>query len=169
MRIVLLFAALCSCIGACNDAGTKHEGTPVKATKDTSIAPREVKTALDAAPALRQADSLQIIYYDNPDGDSLRYARFFRYTVSKDTAVIDGLLANLHQPVEQRDGNKNCRSEGKIFVFAKQAVLKTIYFSTRCDTCCYLYFINDGKFNYCGLDSRLKTALKENRKISREP
>ena len=35
------------------------------------------KTGLETEPVIGKTDSLQLVYYDNPDGDSLRYSRFF--------------------------------------------------------------------------------------------
>ena len=161
--VFLTFAALV----ACNDAGQQKE---TAASKDsTASTALKLKTALEAEPLLQRADSMQILYYDNPDGDSLRYARYFKYTNAVDTAVVNGLLNNFRQPIEPRTTVKECRSEGKIYLFGKGRELKTVYFSTRCDTCCYLYFIKDGSFVYSPLSVEFANTLKENKKNSREP
>jgi hypothetical protein len=166
-RSVLFFCGIFLVIVACKNSTKKQTGTPP--ASDSSSLPA-VQSGLDAAPLLRQADSLQILYYDDPDGDSVRYTRFFQYTTTKDPQTIKELLASLDQPVEKRNEIKNCRSEGKIYVFDKrQEPIKTIYFSTRCDTCCYLYYIKEGNFYYSALSENCKVRLKENKALSRKP
>src|SRR3712207_8263405 len=39
-------------------------------------------------------------YYDDPDGDPVRYTRFFQYAITKDSSTIHDLLNNLSEPVE---------------------------------------------------------------------
>jgi hypothetical protein len=63
----------------------------------------------------------------------------------------------------------NCRSEGKAYLLNKGEVLKTVFYSSRCDSCCYLYFIKNGKFLYMPLPASLKLKLNEIKKVSRKP
>ncbi|HEX6429282.1 MAG TPA: hypothetical protein VF008_16410 [Niastella sp.] len=169
-RIIICFYAIVLLIAACSNGGNKQQASS-KITGDSSSFENAVKTGLSIEPSLQQADSLQILYYDNPDGDSLRYTRFFKYTITKDPTTINDLIGDLSKPVEQRSEIKKCRSEGKIYVFGKQTEepLKTIYFSTRCDTCCYLYYIKEGAFYYSPLSINFKNKLKENKALSRTP
>lgn len=169
VKNISLFLGIASLLLSCNNNAKKQQ-TGSQSTKETTIN-TTVPNGLDVEPKLRKADSLQILYYDNPDGDSLRYTRFYQYTITKDPATIKDLLENLSKPVEQRSEIKKCRSEGKIYVFGKQTEepLKTIYFSTRCDTCCYLYYIKEGVFYYSPLSINLKNKLKENKALSRTP
>jgi hypothetical protein len=140
---------------ACNNQPASKQEAPVKA---------DPKSGIGTEPTLTKTDSLQIIYYDDPDGDSLRYTRYFKYIDVKDTAVINTLLANLLFPFEKRDSIKDCRSEGKLYLYdKKQEAIKTVYFSTRCDTCCYLYFIKEGAFYYSKLSDPFKRTLQENK------
>lgn len=164
-----LFLGIASLLLSCN-SNDKKQQSGSELTKDTTVNTTEL-TALDVEPKLRKADSLQILYYDDPDGDSLRYTRFFRYTITKDPATLNDLIGSLSNPVEKYNENKKCRSEGKIYVFDKQKEepLKTIYFSTRCDTCCYLYYIKEGVFYYSSLSINFKNKLKENKTLSRTP
>jgi hypothetical protein len=169
MRNMSLFLGIASLLLSCNSNDRKQQpGSGL--TKDTTVNTTEL-TALDVEPKLRKADSLQILYYDDPDGDSLRYTRFFKYIITKDPTTINGLIGSLGNPVEKYSENKKCRSEGKIYVFEKQKEepLKTIYFSTRCDTCCYLYYIKEGVFYYSSLSTNFKNKLKENKTLSRTP
>jgi hypothetical protein len=155
IKNILVVAGILLAIAACkNKTGKQSQG----------------QTGLAVAPALRQADSLQILYYDDPDGDSLRYTRFYQYVTTKDRQTIDELLASLDQPVEKHQENRKCRSEGKIYLFNKEAnPIKTVYFSTRCDTCCYLYYIVEGHFYYTPVSEAFKNRLKVNKAISRKP
>lgn len=166
-RIVLLIG-ICVAIVSCNNEEKKTQND-AESTKDSAANAYRVRSGLEWEPLLQQADSLEILYYDNPDGDSLRYTRFFKYTATKDSGTINGLLANFRQPVEQRNAIKECRSEGKIYVLGKGQPLKTVYFSTRCDTCCYLYYIKSGAFYYSKLSEGFKNTLIENKKFSRKP
>jgi hypothetical protein len=118
---------------------------------------------------LKKTDSLQVLYFDNPDGDSLRYTRFYKYVDSKDSGLIGTLLSDLNQPFEKRNEVKNCRSEGKIFLYDEEKPLKTIYFSNRCDSCCYLYYIQDGAFLYFPISSATSTALSFKKQKSKAP
>lgn len=152
IRIAFIFFVAVLLI-SCSDKQTK--------AADNSTVVYTPKKGLEAEPVLQKTDSLQLLFYDNPDGDSLRYSRFYSYTISKDSALIKTLLNDLNQPFEQLGEVKDCRSEGKIYLFAEQEPAKTIYFSTRCDSCCYLYFIKDGAFLYFPLTKELNTLLNE--------
>ena len=151
-RIVLCFLVGVLMISCADDK---------KAPAKESPSEYQPKKGLEAEPAIQKTDSLQILFYDDPDGDSLRYARFYSYTTSKDSVVINALLKDLDKPFEQLNQVKKCRSEGKLYLFAEKEPLKTIYFSTRCDSCCYLYFIKDGAFLYFPLSKELNAILNE--------
>jgi hypothetical protein len=168
--VIVYFFAIVFLVAACTNGGNKQQ-TGKKISGDSSSSAATVKTGLSIEPSLQQIDSLQILYYDNPDGDSLRYTRFYQYTVTKDSSTVNALLGSFTVPVEQLNEIKKCRSEGKIYAFGKQTgePLKTIYFSTRCDTCCYVYFIKEGVFYYSPLSINLKNKLKENKVLSRTP
>lgn len=119
--------------------------------------------------SLMKTDSLQVLYFDDPDGDSLRYTRFYKYVDSKDSGLINILIANLNLPFEERDEVKACRSEGKIFLYNKEQTLKTVYFSNRCDSCCYLYYIQDGAFLYFPISTATSASLSQLRLKSKAP
>jgi hypothetical protein len=152
-RIVIAIVCLIGA-AACNNNTPKATGKK-QVVKDSSV--------------LGGTDSLQVLYYNEPDGDSLRYTRFFRFTDVSDTATIRLLLQNVQQAKERREQVKPCRSEGKIYAYRNQEPVKTVYFSTRCDTCCYLYYIKDGAFYYHTLSSALRSTLTDLKKQSREP
>lgn len=152
---------------ACNNNSTKTDTHPEKS--DSSVIISQVEKGLELEPKIKQADSLQILYYDNPDGDSVRYSRFYHYITSTDSSLVSSVVANLNQPFQQLNEIKKCRSEGKIYMYGKNEPLKTIYFSTRCDSCCYLYFIKDGKFIYFSLSDKMGRLFKENKSSEKTP
>lgn len=115
-------------------------------------------------------DSVQILYYDDPDGDSLRYARFYSYTATADTATLGTLMRGLDQPYYESAQRRPCRSEGKIYLFSEAEPLKTVYFSAQNDQGCrYLYVIRDGHFLYFDMTPGLVAVLEQQRRHSVKP
>lgn len=153
--IVLILIAVWSCQESVNNK--------ISTTATANAKGFEKSSGLAVAPDLENVDSLQILYYDDPDGDSLRYARYYKHTVTSDSSLINALLRNLGTPFDKRNDIRDCRSEGKIFLFRNGDPLKTVYFSTRCNTCCYLYFIQDGEFLYFEISSEMIEALHRNK------
>lgn len=151
---------------ACNSiTGETKEDSPSAANPETK-APQTVR---DIEPNLSKADSLQILYYDNPDGDSLRYTRFFKLAETTDTSQINTLLNELNQVHVQEPKVRPCRSEGKLFLLKGEDVLKTIYFSTRGDSCRYFYFIKEGTFIYFPLTEKAMRLLQQSKGMARKP
>ncbi|HMO33541.1 MAG TPA: hypothetical protein PKE63_07350 [Lacibacter sp.] len=128
-----------------------------------------VQTGLGVFPALRETDSVQVLFYKNPFGtDSLRYYRFFTYLPTNETAVLDLIKAALDTAVVGME-QKKCRSEGKIYLLQKGEILKTVYFNLRPGSCNHLYFIKDGVFYYLPVSAELETLLLQLKKQAREP
>ena len=151
---------------ACSDSTgeTKNDQASV------SIPPtQEPRTVSAIEPSLPAADSLQILYYDNPDGDSLRYTRFFTLAETTDTTAINTLVGEMDQVYVQQPSARPCRSEGKLFLLKGEDVLKTVYFSARGDSCRYFYFIKDGSFFYFPMTEKAKTVLLENKRLAGKP
>ena len=119
----------------------------------------QTKNLSIATSILKDIDSLQILYYDDPNGDSLRYSRFYRFISLSDSITINQLQKNLSQPFETLPGKKDCRSDGKIYAYGQSEVVKTIYFNTTKSNCKYLYYIQNGSFIYFKLDEALKVIL----------
>ncbi len=138
----------------------------------TKVSTQEIKTVtgLDIAQELRNADSVQCLYFKDPFGkDSLRYTRFFKYYNTHDTALVNPILRNIDQPFILRNEKMNCRSEGKLFFFQKNQALKTVYFNTASSAdCTYLYFIKDGAFYYFPVNPHVLALLKAHKKLSKE-
>lgn len=161
----LLFVLLQSCADGSGKMETQGPENPEVNQTEVRIANR----GIDAEPRLTGTDSIQVLYYDDPDGDSLRYSRFFRYAVTADTGTIQQLISGLYSTYTDQLQPRACRSEGKMFLFAGEQEVKTVYFSTRCDSCCYLYFIKDGRFLYFPLDDTTRTLIRELKAKSLKP
>ena len=121
-------------------------------------------------PRFNQADSLVVVFYKDPYGeDSLRYTRFYTQSAVTDTAGINILKAQLNSAIKKENQIRDCRNEGKIWCFSNGRVFQTIYFSTRCDDCCFVYLIRDGNFYYSSLFPRFSDWLAKIKPISKEP
>lgn len=166
-KVFTLMIAMAYILGACKNNSLKEKKDINGPANDASNG-STVRTGLNVEPLLKKADSLEVLYYDDPDGDSLRYTRFYTYTATSDTITIDRLRQALDQPFEVREKVKPCRSEGKIYLFKDNNPVKTVYFSTRCDTCCYVYMINNGNFMYFNMTEGFRNVLIKNKKLSKK-
>ena len=112
--------------------------------KITEMKNRE-QSAIDLDPRLENADSLVVVFYDDPfSADSLRYTRYYKQVTARPD---DSLFAQLKSSYVK--GEKTpCRGEGKIWCFTGGKIFQTLYFSTQCDECCFLYLIKDGNFYF---------------------
>lgn len=118
---------------------------------------------------LNKADSLVFVFYKDPFGnDSLRYTRYYTHYATTDSTNISLLLQNLKKPFTKLEKVKNCRSEGKIWCYTNAGIFQTVYFSTRCDACCFIYIIKDGFFFYMKLDGPLANRLISLKTLSKE-
>lgn len=165
MNLYPFFVLLLFFFFACGDAGNEK-----KAGEATASAPPPVpKTVFNVEPGLIQADSLQVLYFDNPDGDSLRYTRYFRLMETGDTAKIKTLLREMNQVYVQEPNVRPCRSEGKLYLLKGENILRTVYFSSRGDSCTYFYFIKDGLFYYFPQTEAAADWLKAEAQRARKP
>ena len=157
MRLFIFFALLSLIFFSC-DENKRQNATPLEDVS-SKVAP-VVQTGIDTEPKLLSADSIQIIYYDDPDGDTLRYSRFFSYVNTSETAILEALLKTFRTPAAGVHQAKKCRSEGKMYLLHGEAPVKTVYFSTKAEECSYLYFIKDGLFYYFPLPEAIEAILK---------
>lgn len=164
MRHIILLL-LISLLTSCNEQHNNKREEPGFPSDSIRLTNR----GTDVEPLLENTDSLQVLFYDNPYGDPKRYARFFRYTATADSGMVELFKSGLRGLYNEYDSVINCRSEGKAYLFGKGEVVKTVFFSSRCDSCCYLYFIKNGKFLYIPMPENLKSGLKELKSISIVP
>lgn len=146
-----------------------NEPVPVK---DANIAYYDsIKhlTGLDFQPSIKEADSVQVLFYDNPDGDPRRYTRYYKWINSNDTGVVRAMKQSIDKSFERIEQVKDCRSEGKVYFFAGGNPIQTVYFSNRGDSCSHLYFIADGWFYYMKMDSSSAIMLKDLKAKSFKP
>ncbi len=157
LSLIVLF-----CVAACSEM-------PDKAKVDTKNTDSlKIRTALEIEPDLRNTDSLEILYYDNPDGDPERYTRFFKFTTNNDSSDIATLVKNIDQPITGTALGK-CRSQGKIFFRNQSDIINTLYFSTRGNSCSYLYYIKNGAYYYVRINKETEAVINKNRQFAKVP
>ncbi len=166
MKYYSLIVSFLLLLTACNNQPDEQKP---KEESGSSVPDVELLNGLTQPPGLKEADSMQVIYYDDPDGDTLRYTRYFTYVNSSDTSELNPLKQSLAAPLTPEDRVRNCRSEGKIYFYKGDEVAKTVYFSTRCEKCCHLYYIHNGRFFYFNIDEGAKGKLKEMRGRAKKP
>lgn len=147
-------------MSSCNDNNPKKQ-------KETGL---PASTAIELDTRLKDADSLVVVFYKDPYGeDSLRYTRYYTQVSITNDQGLATLQKDLEQTFSGQEKKRNCRSEGKIWCFVKGKVFQTIYFSTRCDDCCYLYLIKDGNFYYSPITADMTAWLAGLKPLSTEP
>lgn len=157
----LIFGIVLVSVLSCNQ--------PVKQNKEETNSFLTAVNGIQLDPRLSHADSLVFVFYKDPYGqDSLRYTRYYTQYATTDSNNISPLLHNLEQPFTKMEKVKNCRSEGKVWCYTKGAIFQTVYFSTRCNECCFIYLIRDGFFFYMPLDKLLSDQLGELKRLSKE-
>lgn len=139
---------------------------PKRPPKNESI----IETAFDLDARLKSADSLVVVFYKDPYGeDSLRYTRYYTQLPVIDYAGLNVLQQQLNQKFTKQEKRNTCRGEGKIWCYTKSKIFQTLYFSTRCDSCCYVYLIKDGFFYYTRILQPVITWLAGLKPLSKEP
>lgn len=140
---------------ACNT-----NNNPVVSSAEVADTVKLVSIA-DLDVRLAGADSLAILFYKDPHGtDSLRYTRYYTQYNSNDTSLVKDLQSNLMESTVKLEKIKNCRSEGKIWVFRKGQIFQTIFFSSKDAECSFLYIIKDGFFYYSAMPYGFAVQLK---------
>jgi hypothetical protein len=154
MKLFVIFSFIFLLISCANNAKVDE----VPATGDTVV----FRKGLDFIPDVKFTDSVQVLFYKDPDGDPERYTRFYTHVTLTDSGFTKSLLNSLDQSFQEFSQVKNCRSEGKMYLFKQGGndPLQTVYFSTRCDSCCYVYYINNGLFYYMNMSNDLSQQLK---------
>lgn len=118
---------------------------------------------------LLQADSVVLVFYKDPFGlDSLRYTRFYRQYNDADSGIIFSLKRNLQQAFTRQEKIRNCRSEGKIWVFSKGKIFQTVYFALERPDCRFLYIIKDGWFYYVDVQPSFSHQLQQLKPLAKE-
>lgn len=156
MKIFLVGCITSATILACN-TNNNNKVIPSAEVADTV----KLVSIKDLDVRLAGADSLAIVFYKDPHGtDSLRYTRYYTQYNSADTALLADLKTNLEASTVKLEKIKNCRSEGKIWVFRQGQVFQTIYFSSKDAACSFLYIIKDGFFYYSAMPYGFAVQLK---------
>jgi hypothetical protein len=155
MRLFILFTAFLIFISCNSENADQSENNNDSARSEEA----KIISAFDLEPGFAALDSLQILFFDDPYGDSLRYTRFFSFVNSNDTVLLNETKKHFQQPYTVKNSIDTCRSEGKIYLLAKGEPVKTLYFSSRCPECCYTYFIKDGAYYYFDMNESFRQKL----------
>ncbi|MCU0374122.1 MAG: hypothetical protein MUF24_02340 [Chitinophagaceae bacterium] len=126
-------------------------------------------TGLQFQPRVQKGDSIQLVYYKNPDGEAKRYSRFYTEYNSTDTVLVNALRKSIDKHFVRIEKVKDCRNEGKFHFFSGGNPMQTVYFANRGDSCNHLYFIQDGWFFYMDMDSSTAQLLKAYRSRAVSP
>ena len=151
-------------LGACQNRQAK----PVDANEAYYQSIKHM-TGLEFQPRMQRADSVQVLFYDDPDGDPKRYTRFYSWFPSSDSDVVQSVKKSVDKHFIRIEKVKPCRSEGKIYLYQGDNPMQTIYFSNRGDTCNHLFFIADGWFFYMDMDSATARFLKDLKRQAVKP
>lgn len=109
---------------------------------------------------INAADTIHVLYFDEPYADKERYQRFFKITKISDKPFAESLQNALRSPVVKDLLEPiDCLSEGKIIVPLGGDAFKVIYFGRQEKPCSYLYYIENGHFMYHELDSTVHRYL----------
>jgi hypothetical protein len=157
MRVLFGFFLL---LFACKNSSTNP---PIKHLDANEAYYDSIKkfTGLEFDERLKESDSLVFFFYDNPDGDVKRYTRFYTQYSTIDSVSISVISQSANKKFIRLERIKDCRSQGKIFLFEKSRPKQVLYFSNRGDSCNHIYFIKDGWFYYMDMDSSTVSLLNE--------
>jgi len=161
--------ALLAGLSSCNNAPKVKEE---KVVEDANIAYyNSIKhlTGLQFQPRVQKGDSIQLVYYKNPDGEAKRYSRFYTEYNSADSVLINILKKSIDKHFIRIEKVKDCRNEGKFHFFKEGNPTQTVYFANRGDSCNHLYFIQDGWFFYMDMDSTTAQVLKSYKPMAKTP
>ncbi len=137
---------------------------------DKKTTDQQAVTGMDVDDRLKQADSLVVVFYNDPYGDdSLRYTRYYKQVSLIESGAIEILQKQLSSPFKLQEKRNACRGEGKIWCFTNGKIFQTLYFSTRCEDCCYLYLIKDGNFYYTRISASFTEWLETNKSAATNP
>lgn len=116
-------------------------------------------TGIEKLPEIIQTDSVEILYFNEPDND-----RYFTYLPTTDKKFINSLVEDLSEhSIEEFE----CFKKGKIYMFSKGKIFNTVYFShEQCDV---LRFIHNGKVYYFKPSEETKNLLKEMKSKAKAP
>lgn len=137
-------------------------GTAVK--QENPEVPQNPSSAIAADHRLADADSLVMVFYDDPFmADSLQYTRYYQQVSKTDSGGIRMLVDHFKQPVRIREKPLPCRNEGKIWMFREGKIFQTVYFACSKPGCSFLFFIKDGRFYFTAPGPALVHWLRSSR------
>jgi len=134
-------------------------------------AEKPVVKGIDLDERINSTDSVVVVFYDDPyTADSSKYTRFYKqYGTTSGTEIIRPLLNNLELPFTKLEKVKACRSEGKLWLYAKGKIFQTIYFTFTKSSCAFIYLIKDGFFFYMDIQQSFSDQLRAIQKLVKAP
>jgi hypothetical protein len=121
----------------------------------------EPKGANAVISELRQADSVDIVYYDVPGNNAN-----FKFTSLADSSLIQTLVDDISR--ESITG-KECLKDGKIYCYKKGNVFNTIYFSFNDEGCRQLSYIHNAALHVFPMSNELHKSLRQHKMNARPP
>jgi hypothetical protein len=112
-------------------------------------------------PALYNADSAYVLYYNEPGNP-----RFFTLSKQTDTVSFRPLVENVNGIII--DSSKACSTEGKIYFYEGANAVHTVYFS-RTENCDALYFFIGAEKYYTRMTDEIKSWLDKLESTAMEP
>ncbi len=138
-------------------AGCGSNDTANKILPETHLTPKKIS---DIEPRLQQFDSLTIMLYEDPFGsDAERYTRFYKIKSAIDSSNLYIIKAQLQSVFVKSDTLRNCRSEGKMYLFDKGKIKQTLYFAASPQACRHVYLIHEGAYYYMALTPAFAQAM----------
>lgn len=151
---------------SCRSNNSRQQQQAAQSSSDSLIL---ITTGTQLVPAFSSVDSLLFMFYHDPYGkDSTRYTRYYRQIGSADSSVTSVLMDILATPFRE-DSLRACRSEGKLYCFAKGRPVQTIYFSRQNDQCLHLYFIHEARYYYFKPNNAWYALLDSMKPKAQEP
>lgn len=166
IKYLILFFTLSVLFWACTSQQDNSNADPIQQEEI-------VISSFDIFPELKNIDSIEIIYYDNPYGDdSLKYARYYTYVATNDTGFSADLKTMLGEEPIKSTVLKPCRSEGKLYTYGEKGKeIKTIFFALNNpdSTCNRFYYIHNGIYYSYSSNYPLTNFIEKQKLNAKKP
>lgn len=120
-----------------------------------------ITTGTQLLPALQSLDSIRAMFYLDPFGaDAERYTRYYtEYLAGSSDTLLPMITNAINQSFLVSDTLRDCRSEGKMYLYRSGKVAQVLYFSQQNENCIHLYMIHEARYYYFPLSPELYNKL----------